>query len=212
MAEKRVGGMGRSKASSSQNLTLVYASVASDLMQRLGDAQAAQMGPPTSKEDKVAPATTADRVKSWNSRKPEATDEAMMEMARQKYQEHITAGMDPETAQRATAEDLTHFRYDQRLTLYTYGQVGFAEQVEAAARMAKLAARESTPDPLLPAPAMPSAAMTNAAYTPTAMAPELPPTPTNLPMPMLPGPGIGAPMGGSQPALPAAPAPSAVPE
>lgn len=180
----------KGKAAGSPNLTMAYGAVASDLLQRLGDAQAAQMGPPTSTEDKVAPATNADRVKAWNARNPAATDEAMLALARQKYQEHLASGMDPQKAERATAEDLTHFRYDQRLPLYTYGMVGFAEQVEAAERMAKIAARETAPNPLPPAPTMPSAAMTNAGMAPDETsaivrefpgAPEVPQTPTNLP-------------------------------
>jgi hypothetical protein len=137
----------------------VYAAVASDLMTRLGDAVAAQAGPPTS--EAVIPNTNEAQIDAWNARDPKATDEAMLALARQKYQEHIQAGMPADVAQRATAEDLTHFRYGQRLKLYTYGQVGYSEQVAEAKRLAKLAARENTPNPPLPPPSMPTAALTN---------------------------------------------------
>jgi len=156
-----------------------YAAVGNDLMQRLGDAQAALAGPPIG--DPVAPATDADRVKAWNARDPQATDEAMRQLAQQKYQEHIAAGMTPDVAEKATAEDLTHFRYGQRLKLYTYGQVGYAEQVKEAQRLAKLAARASTPYPSVPPPSMPSAIQTNLATDPTLAetlgVPPIPPAP-----------------------------------
>lgn len=214
MPARRAGG----KAVSSQNLTMVYGAVANDLMQRLGDSQAAQMGPPTSSEDKVKPATNADRVEAWNARNPEATDDAMMRMAMQKYQEHIAGGMPPDKAQRATAEDLTHFRYGQRLKIYTYGTVGFREQVEAAERMAKIAARESTPDPPPPSPTMPSAALTNlttlGAASRQASVPTGASAPTVAPLDAAAG-EAGAVLGqptGAPPLLPAAPlAPNAPP-
>jgi hypothetical protein len=137
----------------------VYVTVAGDLMQRIGDAQAAIAGPPIG--DPVEPATDADRVNAWNARNPEATDEAMLQRAQQKYQEHIQSGMPADVAQKATAEDLTHFRYGQRLTLYTYGQVGYTEQVKEAQRLSKLAARTSTPNPPLPPPDQATGALTN---------------------------------------------------
>ena len=168
----------------------VYGSVAQDLMQRIGDAQAAAAGPPIS--DEVTPATDKDRAEAWWARRPEATDQAMMQLAQQKYAEHRRAGMDDQKAQAATAEDLTHFRYGQRLKLYTYGQVGFKAQVEEAKRLAKLAARESTPNPEPPAPTMPSAAMTTAAAAPTIAGspPGVPGLPGDLPgdLPGLPEP------------------------
>lgn len=173
----------------------VYGSVARDLMQRIGDAQAAAAGPPIG--DEVAPATDKDRAEAWWARRPEATDDAMRQLAAQKYAEHRRAGMDDEKAQLATAEDLTHFRYGQRLKLYTYGQVDFKAQVAEARRLAKLAAREGTPDPQPAPPTMPSAALTNAAAQPSGIAgpvgqelpgaptpPESPPTPpTTAPQP-----------------------------
>ena len=157
------------------SLVTVYGSVAEDLMKRLGDSQAAQMGPPTSTEDKVEPATDADRVNAWNAMNPAATDQAMLELARQKYAEHLQSGMDPQKAERATAEDLTHFRYDQRLKLYTYGWVGFKEQVAAAERLAKLAKRETTPDPPAPPPTMTSLQPMFAPRSGTAGRPGQPP-------------------------------------
>jgi len=140
-------------------LTQVYGSVAEELKRRIGDAQAAQAGPPVSEE--IVPATNDLAVDAWNARNPAATDEAMRQLAEQKYQEHVASGMTPDTAQRATAEDLTHFRYGQRLKLYTYGQVDFKSQVEEAKRLKRLAARTTTPNPPMPPPSMPSAALTN---------------------------------------------------
>lgn len=141
----------------------VYGSVAQDLMQRIGDAQAAAAGPPIG--DDIAIATDADRVEAWWARRPEATDQAMLALAQQKYAEHKQQGMDDQRAQAATAEDLTHFRYGQRLKLYTYGQVGFKSQVEEARRLRRLAARETTPNPDQPPPSMPSAQLTNVQAT-----------------------------------------------
>jgi hypothetical protein len=182
---KRKRSLANGSAAGKPNLTMAYGAVASDLLQRLGDAQAAQMGPPTSSEDKVAPATNEDRVKAWNTRNPEATDEAMLAMAQQKYQEHLQAGMDPEKAQRATAEDLTHFRYNQRLKIYTYGRIGFNEQVEAAERMAKVAARASTPNPLPPPPTMPTAQLTNGQMAAEPVPPPVAPPPAVPPAPIV---------------------------
>lgn len=141
------------------HLTQVYGSVAEELKRRIGDAQAAQAGPPTSEE--VVPATDEALVNAWNARNPAATDDAMLALAQQKFQEHLASGLPADVAQRATAEDLTHFRYGQRLALYTYGQTDFAEQVAEAKRLAKLAARQNTPAPPVPPPTMPSAALTN---------------------------------------------------
>ena len=141
------------------SLTDVYASVAEDLKQRIGDAQAAQAGPPIT--EALEPATDEKRVAAWLARRPEATDEAMMTMAQEKYAAHRAAGLDEEKAKRATAEDLTHFRYAYRLKQYTYGQIGYADQVKEARRLSKLAARKTTPDPPPPPPTMPSASLTN---------------------------------------------------
>jgi hypothetical protein len=164
----------------------VYGAVAGDLMQRIGDAQAAAAGPPIS--DEVEPATDKDRAEAWWARRPEATDDAMMQLAQQKYAEHRQAGMDDQKAQAATAEDLTHFRYGQRLKLYTYGQVGFKAQVDEAKRLRRLAARESTPDPEPHPPTMPSAALTNAAAQPSSIAGPVGQTLPETPMPPEPAP------------------------
>lgn len=184
----------------------VYAAVANDLMTRLGDSMAIQAGPPIG--DPVEPATDEDRVKAWNARNPAATDEAMLQLAQQKYQEHIGAGMTPDVAQKATAEDLTHFRYGQRLKLYTYGQVDFKSQVEEAKRIKRLAARASTPYPSVPPPSMPSAIQTNLATDPTlAQTLGVPPIP---PAPPPAAPAAPASLGLTPaPAVP--PAPSAAP-
>jgi hypothetical protein len=69
--------------------------------------------------------------------------------------------MPADVAQKATAEDLTHFRYGQRLNMYTYGQVGFSEQVKEAQRISKLAARQTTPNPPLPPPGQETGVLTN---------------------------------------------------
>src|SRR4051794_33626850 len=122
----------------------VFGSVAEELKRRIGDAQAAQMGPPVA--DDIEPAGDDERVRAWNARDPKATDQAMMALARQKYAEHRAAGLPEDKAIKATAEDLTHFRYGQRLAVYTYGQVGYREQIKEAERIAKLAKRDTTPD------------------------------------------------------------------
>ena len=166
----------------------VYASVANELMKRIGDSMAIQAGPPVSEE--IVPATNDLAVDAWNARDPAATDEAMLALAQQKYQEHIAAGMTPDVAQRATAEDLTHFRYGQRLKLYTYGQTDYKEQVAEAKRLAKLAARKTTPNPPMPPPSMPSAALTN--LTTLGAAPQAA-SPPSVPAPPLGG------LGGSVP-------------
>jgi hypothetical protein len=165
------------------SLTQVYGSVAEELKRRIGDAQAAQAGPPVSEE--IVPNTEQLQVDAWNARNPQATDEAMLALAQQKYQQHIASGMTPDVAQRATAEDLTHFRYDQRLTLYTHGQVDFSDQVKEAQRLAKLAARKTTPNPPMPPPTMPSAALTN--LTTLGVQPSSGTAPPNQNVPELPG-------------------------
>lgn len=195
----------RARPGGAPTLTSAYSAVASDLMQRIGDAQAALMGPPTSTEDQVTPAGNDERVAAWNARNPEATDDAMLRMAFQKYQEHLAAGMPSEKAERATAEDLTHYRYGQKMKVYTYGTVGFTEQVALAQRMAKLAARESTPEPLPPPPAMPSAAMTNAEMAPAAPALDGSSLLENLGAPTAP------PLAPSPATVPQAPPPAAQP-
>lgn len=158
----------------------VYANVSADLTRRIGDAQAALSGPPVTSD--IVPATDETRVNAWNARNPEATDQAMLALALQKYQEHLHRGLDPALAQKATAEDLTHFRYSQRLKLYTYGQVSFEDQVEEARRLKRLAERRTTPNPPLPPPTQPSAALTNLQTMdlPTAPPGELPPGPMEL--------------------------------
>jgi hypothetical protein len=194
------------------NLAAVYGIVAGDLQKKLGDAQAAQAGPPVTQE--ITPVTDADRVDAWNARDPKATDEAMMQMALQKYQEHLAAFGDPEKARQATAEDLTHFRYGKRVTLYTYGAVGYAEQVQQAEQLSRLAKRKTTPDPPPPPPSMPTAALTNAETTGMPVdesmpaAAEAPAMPTAMPMPMAP-PAMPMPM--PPPMTPPAPAPAAAP-
>jgi hypothetical protein len=173
------------------SLTQAYGSVAEELKRRIGDAQAAQAGPPVSEE--IVPATNETLVDAWNARNPQATDEAMLHLAQQKYQEHIASGMPADVAQRATAEDLTHFRYGQRLKLYTYGQVDFTEQVAEAKRLANLAKHTTTPTPPLPPPSMPSSVLTNLQSTP-GLAEQLgvPPVGT-APAPGAPAPGAPAP-------------------
>ncbi|HEX6786965.1 MAG TPA: hypothetical protein VF076_07190 [Acidimicrobiales bacterium] len=161
-----------------QTFADAYATVSEQLKQRLGDAQAAQMGPPVASD--IQPAGDAERVKAWNARNPEATDQAMQQLAAQKYAEHTQAGLPQDQAIKATAEDLTHFRYGQRLPLYTYGQVGYREQIKEAERIARLAKRETTPDPEPPTPTMPSASLTNAQMVPAEAAPE-PAPPLGMP-------------------------------
>jgi hypothetical protein len=155
------------------SLVSVYGSVAEELKQRIGDAQAAQAGPPVALE--IEPATDEKRVDAWNARRPEATDAAMQAMATERFAAHRAAGMSPEKAEQATAEDLTHFRYGQRMRLYAHGQVSHADQVKEAKRLSRLAARTTTPEPPAPPPTMPSGALTNA----TAVAP--PPTGQDVP-------------------------------
>lgn len=118
----------------------VYSAVADDLQRRIGDAQAATLGPPASVE--VVPANDDLRRQRWTEPHPEATDEAMLAFGQEKYQEHLARGLDPEKAQRALAEDLTHFRYRGRVGLYTHGQVGWKDQVKEAKRLKRLAEQE----------------------------------------------------------------------
>ena len=160
----------------------VYASVADELRRRIGDAQAQASGPPASVE--VRAAGDDDYARAWDARRPEATDAAMAALAARKYAEHVAAGMPEDKAERATAEDLTHFRYGQRLALYTHGNVDYADQIKEAKRLARLAekrraAQAEQPDPLgLPPMEQPAGPMpmmgAPAAPEPSQMAPEPP--------------------------------------
>jgi hypothetical protein len=187
-----------------------YAAVGGDLTKRLGDAQAALAGPPIG--DKVEPAGDTERAEAWNARHPEATDEAMVHLAVERYQSHRAAGMDEARATRATAEDLTHFRYRNRVKIYTYGMVDFSDQVKEAQRIAKLAQRESTPNPLPPQPDQRTAALTNAQMQGVELPAEVPPAPelpleapgAALGLEMPPGPTV-APAPRSEPPAPHAP-------
>jgi len=132
----------------SNDFALAYAAVADRLRAELGDALAAEAGPPVS--IKLAPRTAELTAKQWNEPHPEATDQAMWALAQQKYAEHLQAGMDDATARRATAEDLTHFRYRGRLPLYTDGTTSWQEQVRNAEQMAKEASRLA--EGMLPSP------------------------------------------------------------
>lgn len=122
----------------------VYAAVAMDLRRKIGDAQAATLGPPASIE--VVKANDDLRLRAWTEPHPEATEEAMLAFGRQKLQEHLAAGMDPARAQRALAEDLTHFHYRGRARLYTAGNIGWKEQVQAAGQMKRLAEKGDADD------------------------------------------------------------------
>jgi hypothetical protein len=119
----------------------VYAAVAQDLKAELGDATAAKAGVPL--DVPVVPATEQDRVDAWSTPHPDATDEAMWQLAQQKFLEHSQAGMDPKTAERATAEDLTHFRYRARQSVYSLGTTSSAEQVREAERLQRAAQRHA---------------------------------------------------------------------
>jgi hypothetical protein len=117
-----------------------YAVVSTDLMTQIGDALAAESGPPAATE--VRPATERIRMEAWNQAHPEATDEAMWGLAQQRYAEHRQAGMDDQRARRAVAEDLTHFKYRARMPLYTLGTTRWTEQVKEAERLARRSERE----------------------------------------------------------------------
>lgn len=131
----------------------VYAAVAQTLLKEIGDPLAAEAGPPASLE--VSPITEPVRAKAWNEPHPEATDRAMMELAEQRLAEHLAGGMDDEEARRAVAEDLTHYRYRNRMRLYTAGTVSWAEQVKEATRLSRTASRHPTPPPPLPPAQLP---------------------------------------------------------
>lgn len=179
-------------------LATVYGSVAEELRRKLGDSQAAQMGPPLAED--IEPAGDAERVRAWNARNPRATDAAMLALAAERYAEHRASGLPEDKAIRATAEDLTHFRYGQRVAIYTYGQVDVRSQVAEAQRMKRLAARETTPDPEPPPPTMPSAEATVADVAGDRHRPAPPPGPPwSRPAERVPGldgdPAVPMPMG-----------------
>src|SRR5215831_8461710 len=186
----------------------VYAVVSQDTLRQLGDTLSAQAGPPTSID--VDPVSEAGRVAAWNTPHPEATDQAMQQLAVQKYAEHTRAGMSPQDAETATAEDLTHFRYRARMPLYTQGTVSWAEQVREAEALARAAAKAAPPEPPVPAPSgMP--------YLPPGQQPAASTVPLGPPTapPGGPGPAPGMPAGGSPPSMPGTgmplPAPTAAP-
>jgi len=131
----------------------VYATVAQTLLKELGDSLAVEAGPPTTVD--VVPITEPVRAKAWNEPHPEATDQAMRELAEQRYAEHTQSGMDDEKARQAVAEDLTHFRYRARMPLYTSGTVSWAEQVREATRLSRAAQRQPVPPPPLPPAQLP---------------------------------------------------------
>lgn len=127
-----------------------YSAVANDLRQRIGDAHAAQAGPPASLE--TQPVTDRDRARAWQAAHPEATDEAMRTLAQQRYQQHRASGRSEDDAERMTAEDLTHYRYRARMPLYTLGIVSWKDQVKEAKRLARLAERGNDGDDGPPPP------------------------------------------------------------
>lgn len=161
----------------------VYATVAQTLLKELGDSLAVEAGPPASVE--VVPITDPGRARAWNEPHPEATDQAMRELADQRLAEHLASGMDDAKARKAVEEDLTHFRYRKRMEQYTAGTVSWTEQVKEATRLSRVASRHPVP----PAP------------LPPAQLPGLPPTPA-VAMPMPPG---GQP--GGQSGIPMSPRP-----
>jgi hypothetical protein len=146
-----------------------YYTVSREKLSEIGDALAQQAGPPASVA--VTKATDPIRVRAWDQKHPEATDEAMLRVAVQQYQKHRAAGLPDEDARRATAEDLTHFRYRARLPLYTQGTTSWHEQVKEAERLSRLAARKSgapsdtgaVPTTTVPASAVPAALPTEPA-------------------------------------------------
>jgi hypothetical protein len=192
----------------------VYATVSQTLLKELGDSLAVEAGPPTSVE--VTPIADPGRAKAWNEPAPEATDEAMLQLAEQRYAEHRASGMDDQKARQATAEDLTHFRYRGRQGIYMNGTVSWAEQVREAERMARVAARHPAPPPPLPPaqlPGVPPMALQAAPPRgPSPAAASLPPgTPPGMPPDIAPMPGgmtgtapppLPGPPQGPQPGLP----------
>jgi len=168
----------------------VYATVAQTLLRELGDSLAVEAGPPTTVE--VVPITEPGRAKAWNEPHPEATDQAMRELAEQRLAEHLASGMDDEKARQAVAEDLTHFRYRKRMEQYTAGTVSWAEQVREAQRLSRVASRHPVPPPPLPPaqlpgvppipPMAPAPAGTPLWHVPAQTPPEMPPNmPPNMP-------------------------------
>jgi hypothetical protein len=156
-------------------------------LSEIGNSLAQQAGPPASLE--VQPLTERDRIKAWNEPHPKATDEAMMQLAVQKYQEHRQKGLPDADARRATAEDLTHFRYRARMALYTQGTTEWTEQVKEAQRLSKLAGKVAEEQPsttTTTAPGLPALPALGAA--PQA-APSTAP-PTELPTETLPEGGL----------------------
>ena len=131
----------------------VYATVAQTLLKELGDSLAVEAGPPTTVD--VVPITDPGRAKAWNEPNPEATDQAMRQLAEQRLAEHLASGMDDTKARQAVAEDLTHFRYRKRMEQYTAGTVSWAEQVREATRLSRVASRHPVPPPPLPPAQLP---------------------------------------------------------
>lgn len=175
-----------------------YAATAQHLQSELGDSLAAQAGPPTSVE--VTPVSDRQKADAWNTPHPAATDDAMWQLAQQKYAEHRQAGLPEDKAVEATSEDLTHFRYRARQPLYTLGTTSWDEQVLEAKRLSKLAAKQ-TPEPQ-PAASPPAAAAPAALSAPVG-APGTPPGALTGP-PGAPGPAAGLP---PPPGLPEGPLP-----
>jgi hypothetical protein len=107
----------------------------------------------------VTPATDRQKAEAWNTPHPAATDEAMWQVAQQKYAEHRAAGLPEEQAIAATSEDLTHFRYRARQPLYTLGTTSWDEQVKEARRLARIASKQgeeqAAPRAQSPAPPAP---------------------------------------------------------
>jgi hypothetical protein len=90
----------------------------------------------------VTPTSDRQKAEAWNTPHPAATDEAMWQLAQQKYAQHRAAGLPEEQAIAATSEDLTHFRYRARQTLYKLGTTSWDEQVKEARRLARLADKQ----------------------------------------------------------------------
>lgn len=121
------------------NFSQAYYAVSRDKLAQLGDSLAQQAGEPAGIE--VRPATDRVRVRAWDQKHPEATDEAMIALAAQKYAEHRGRGLADEDARKATAEDLTHFKYRARQALYTQGTTDWKQQVAEATRLSRLSSR-----------------------------------------------------------------------
>lgn len=124
-----------------------YYAVSREKLSQLGDSLAQQAGAPAS--IKVRPLTDRLRVRAWNQAHPAATYEARLGLAVQKYAEHRQRGLPDEDARRATAEDVTHFQFRARQTLYSQGTTKWDEQVKEATRLSRLSAgRSESPEGL----------------------------------------------------------------